>query len=172
MTSLISFSSRYTFSLNLLPKASIFKFFLCGPPYWLKDISETSEWKSTTKAFSASTWFIHFDGPCNYLHSFQKHPAVNFFENKCSFPDQEHVGDYINKFTETGLFHQVPFKGHLMQILLTRRHLLLLLLVAVVAIVVFVVVVVVVAVVIVIVLVAVVVVVKSFPELVNTNLGS
>ena len=47
-------------------------------------------------------WFIHFDGLCNYLHSFQKQPAANFFKNNCCFPDQVHVGYYINKFTETG----------------------------------------------------------------------
>ena len=70
-------------------------------------------------------------------------------------------------------FSSNTFKGHIMWILLPRRHLLLLSLVVVVAIVVVVVVVVVlVAVVVVIVLVAmVVVVVKSCPELVNTNLG-
>ena len=51
LTSLISFSSRYTFSLNLLLKASVvqaknygvLKVFLCGQPYWLRDISETFE---------------------------------------------------------------------------------------------------------------------------------
>ena len=46
--------------------------------------------------------FIHFYGPYNYLHSFQKHATDSFFENKFYFPDQEHVGQYINKFTETG----------------------------------------------------------------------
>ena len=40
---------------------------------------------------------------CNYLHSFQKQRADNFFENKCCFPDQGHVGYCIKKFTETGL---------------------------------------------------------------------
>ena len=38
----------------------------------------------------------------NYLPSSQKHSAI-FFENKCCFPDQEYVGHYINKITETGL---------------------------------------------------------------------
>ena len=111
LTSLISFSSSYTFSHNLLLKASVvyaknqelLQFFLRSQPYWLRDIRETSKWKPTTKPFSASTWFIPFDGICNYLHSFQKHPATNFFEHKCCFPDQEHVGHYINKSSETGL---------------------------------------------------------------------
>ena len=30
---------------------------------------------------SARTWFIHFDGLCNYLHSFQKQQTANFFKN-------------------------------------------------------------------------------------------
>ena len=63
------------------------------------------------------------------------------------------------------LFHQISFKGHLMWILLPRRHLLLLSLVVLVAVVVAVVMAVVV-----IVQVAVVVVVKSWPELVNNKL--
>ena len=67
------------------------------------EISQTSELKSTTETFSASTSFIHFDGLCNYLHSFQKQPAANFFKNNCCCPDHEHVGHYINKSTETGL---------------------------------------------------------------------
>ena len=70
--------------------------------------------------------------------------------------------------TLTWLFHQISFKGHLMWILLPRRHLLLLL--SLVVLVVVVVVVVVVMVVAVIVQVAVVVVVKSWPKLVNNKL--
>ena len=137
---------------------------------------ETSKWKFTAKTFLANTWFIHFHGLCNYLHSFQKHPAANFFENKCCFPDQEHVGLYINKFTKTRLeffikFFIKVFKGHLMRILLLRRHLLLLLLIVAVLVIVVVVVVIVVAVVVAIVLVVVVVVLKSCPGLVDTNWG-
>ena len=102
LTNLTSFSSRYTFSLNLLLKTRVawaknyefLNYFLRGQPYWFKDISQVSELKFIR--------IIHFDGLCNYLHSFQKHPAANFFENKCCFPDQEQVGHY-NKFTETGL---------------------------------------------------------------------
>ena len=46
------------------------QFFFVGQSYWLRDISETSEWKSTTKSFSASTWFIHFDGiNCIYFRN-------------------------------------------------------------------------------------------------------
>ena len=56
---------------------------------------------STTEIFSASAWFIHFDGLCNYLHLFEKQPATNFFKNNCYFPDQEHISHYTNKFTET-----------------------------------------------------------------------
>ena len=70
--------------------------------------------------------------------------------------------------TLTWLFHQISFKGHLMWILLPRRHLLLLLSLVVLV----VVVVVVVMVVVVIVQVAVVVVVKSWPELVNNKLDA
>ena len=33
--------------------------------------SQSSEFKSTTERFWGSTWFIHFDGPSNYYHSFQ-----------------------------------------------------------------------------------------------------
>ena len=110
LAGLISFSSSYTFSDNLLLKASVvyaknqefLQFFFRSQPYWLRYISETSAWKPTTKPFSASAWFIPFDGICNYLHSFQKHPATNFFGHKCCFPDQEHVGHDINKSSETG----------------------------------------------------------------------
>ena len=180
LTNLISFSSRYTFLLNLLLKASVvwaeyyefLQFFLRGQPYWLRDISETSEWNSTAKSFSASTWFIHFYGICNYLHSFQNHPALNFFENKCCFPDQEHLYHYINKSTETGLeFFIKYFLRAISCGSCCHEGILLLFLVVVVAIVVVVLVVVVVAVMVVIVLVPVVVVVKSCPGLVNTNCG-
>ena len=78
------------------------QFFLCSQTYRFRDISETSELKSTTENCSASTRFIHFDGLCNYLHSFETQPAANFFKNNSCFPDQDHVGHYINKFTETG----------------------------------------------------------------------
>ena len=111
LTNFISFSSMYTFSFNLLLKASVVwaknykfsHFFLRGLQHWFRTISQTSELKFITKTFSGSTWFIHFDVLCNYLHSIQKHPAVNYFENKCCFFDQEHVGHYNNKFTETEL---------------------------------------------------------------------
>ena len=121
LTNLISFFSKYTFSLSLLLKASVvwaknyefLHFFLCGQPYWFRDISHTSELKFITKTFSASPWFIHFDGLCNYLYPFQKHPVSNFFENECCFPDQEHVG-HNNKFTETGLdfFTKYPLRAN------------------------------------------------------------
>ena len=80
------------------------RFFLCDQPYRFRDISQTSELNSTTENVSASTWFIHFDGICNYLDSFQKQLAANFFNNNnhC-FPFQGHLGPYTNKFTETGL---------------------------------------------------------------------
>ena len=89
---------------------------------------------------------------------------------------QEHVGHYINKFNKTGLeffikFFIKVFKGHLMRILLLRRHLLLLLLIVAVLVIVVVVEVIVVAVVVAIVLVAVAVVLKSCPGLVDTNWG-
>ena len=82
-TSLISFSPRNTFSLNLLLKQALFKlkvmsfynFFLCGQLYRFREISQTSKLKSTAET-SASTWCIHFDGLCNYLLSFQKQPAT------------------------------------------------------------------------------------------------
>ena len=72
LTSLISFSSRNTFS-------------------------QTPELKSARETFFGSTCFIHFDVPCSYLHSFQKQPAANFFKHNCRFPDQEDPGHYINK---------------------------------------------------------------------------
>ena len=88
---------------------SFYNFFLCGQPYRFRDISQTSELKSII----ASTWFIHFDRLCNYLHSFQKQPATNFFKNNCCFAVQERAGDYINKSTEnrTWLLYQIPFKA-------------------------------------------------------------
>ena len=87
LTSLISFPSGYTFSLNLLLKASViqaknyefFKFFLRGQPFWLRDVSETSECPSQTLFRLSRDLFILIDS------------------------DQEHVGHCINKFTETGL---------------------------------------------------------------------
>ena len=112
LTSLISFSSRNTFSLNLLLKSErcfrlknyheFLRFFFCDQPYRLRGISQTSKLNSSTKNVSVSTWFIHFDGLCNYLDSFQKQLAVNFCNNnnRC-FPFQGHVGHYTNKFTET-----------------------------------------------------------------------
>ena len=56
LTNLISFSSRYTFSLNPLLKASVvwaknyefLHFLLCDQPYWFRDISQTSELKFIT----------------------------------------------------------------------------------------------------------------------------
>ena len=92
--------SRVEISHTLI---SFLQFFLCGQPYRFRDISQTSELKSTTDHFSASTCFIHFDGLCNYIHSFQKQSAANVFKNNRCFPDQEHVGHYINRFTTTGL---------------------------------------------------------------------
>ena len=61
LTNLISLSPRYTFSLNLLLKASValaknyefLHFFLRGQPYWFRDISQTSELRFITKTFSA-----------------------------------------------------------------------------------------------------------------------
>ena len=95
LTNLISLSSSYTFSLNslnLLLKASVvwaknyefLHFFLRGQLYLFRDLSQTSGLKFITKLFSASTWFIHFDGHCNYLHSFQKHPATSLKINATS----------------------------------------------------------------------------------------
>ena len=63
LTTVISFSSRYTFPLNLLLKASVvwakkyefLNYFLCDQPYWFRDISQTSELKFVTKTFSAGT---------------------------------------------------------------------------------------------------------------------
>ena len=66
-------------------------------------MSQTSESEPIIETFSTSTWFIHFDGLCNYLHSFQKQLAANFFKNNFCFPDQEYVGHYIYKSTEAGL---------------------------------------------------------------------
>ena len=141
--------------------------FFCDQPYRFRDISQTSELMPSTEDFSASTWFIHFDELCNYLHSFQKQLAAILLKNNCCFPDQKHVGHSTNKiyWNRTWPFHQIFFKGHSMRILLPRMHLLLLLLSLVV---VAIVVVVVVVAVIVIVLV-VLVVVKSWPGLVNIN---
>ena len=118
-TSLISFSSRNIFSLNLLKQALLtlkimsFYNFFCGQPHRFRDVSQIFELKSTTETFSASTWFIHFDRLCNYLHSFQKQPATNFIKNNCCFAVQERAGDYINKSTEnrTWLLYQIPFKA-------------------------------------------------------------
>ena len=81
LTKLISFSSRYTFPLDLLLKAGVvlaknyefLHFFLRGKPYWFRDISQISELKFIRK--TSGKWFIHFDRLCNYLHSFQKQPA-------------------------------------------------------------------------------------------------
>ena len=80
LTNLISFSSRYTFSLNLLLKASVawaknnqfLHFFVRGHPYWFRDISQTSELKFITKTFSAGMSFIHFVDPtiiCIYFRN-------------------------------------------------------------------------------------------------------
>ena len=54
---------------------------------------------------------MHFDELCNYLLSFQKQQAANFFKNNYCFPDQELVDHYINKSTEKGLefFIKGPF---------------------------------------------------------------
>ena len=111
LTSSISFSWRNTFSLNLLAKASLvqvkhyefLQFFLCDQRIGFRDISLNSELKLITENISASTWFTHFDELCNYLHSFQKQPAASFYKKNCCFLDQEHVGNDINKFPETGL---------------------------------------------------------------------
>ena len=116
LTSLISFSSTNTFLLNLLLKSdfkrslgykiimTFLQFFLCDQPYQFRDISQTSELKSTTEIVSGSTWFIHFYGLFNYLNSFQKQPTANFLNNSnCYFPAQKHVSDCTNKFTDTEL---------------------------------------------------------------------
>ena len=110
LISLISFSSRNTFSLNLLKWALfrqklswVFLIFSLSSAYRFRDISKPSELKFTTEDFWASTWLIDFDGLCNYLHPFQKQLAVSLFKNNnCCFPDQGYVGHYTNKFTETG----------------------------------------------------------------------
>ena len=162
MTNLIFFLQGILFhwicylkqALLRLKIMNFYNFFLCGQPYRFRDISQTSELKSII----ASTWFIHFDRLCNYLHSFQKQPATNFIKNNCCFAVQERAGDYINK-------------PDLMRILLPRSYILLSLVgVVVVAIVVVVAELVVVAVVVVIVLVAVVVL-KYWPGQVNRNGG-
>ena len=115
--------------------------------------------------------FILMDSAIIWIY-FRNSPATNFF-NSCFFPVQGHVGHYTNKFIETDLdfFIKYPLRGHLMWILLPRRHLLFLLSSAILLYyLVVVVVVVVVMVVVVIVQVAVVVVVKSWPDLVNKKL--
>ena len=59
----------------------IFTFFSSLPTVFIgSDISQTSELKFITKAFSAS----YFDGLCSYLHSSQKHPAVSLKINAVS----------------------------------------------------------------------------------------
>ena len=63
---------------------------------------------ASSQTRNRNLWFpsasrIHFDGLCNYLHSFQKQLAANFFNNNCWFPFQGHVGHCSNKFTKTGL---------------------------------------------------------------------
>ena len=60
--------SRVEISHTLI---SFIQFFLCGQPYRFRDISQTSELKSTTDHFSPSTCFIHFHGLCNYLIRFR-----------------------------------------------------------------------------------------------------
>ena len=115
LTSLISFSSRNTFSLETcylmraLFTLMFVLFFLCGQPYRFRGTSETSELVSTTENFSASTWFIHVDGLSNYLLSFQKNPSANFFKNNCCFTDQKHVGHYTNRFSEKGLDFYIKY---------------------------------------------------------------
>ena len=92
----ISFSLRKTFFLTQL--LAIFRlknyheflrFFLCDQPYRFRNTSQTSELKSNSENVSARTWFVHFDGLCNYLNLFQKQPAANFF-NSCCLPVQGH----------------------------------------------------------------------------------
>ena len=109
LTSLVLFSSKDTFSPNLLLRTAVVyaknyessQSFLRTQPYQFRNISQNSELKSTTDTFSASTWFVHFDSLCNYLDLFQTQPAANFFKNNCCFPNQEYVEYYINKSTET-----------------------------------------------------------------------
>ena len=48
------------------------RFFLCDQTYRFRNISQTSELKSTTANVSASTRFTYFDGLCNYLNLFPK----------------------------------------------------------------------------------------------------
>ena len=111
LTSLISLPPGNTPPPNLLPKTSVpyaknygfIQSFPRSQPYWPREISQTSGLKSTTETFSGNTQFIHVDGFCNYLHSFQTQSTANFFKKNCCFLDQENVGRYINKATETGL---------------------------------------------------------------------
>ena len=149
------------------------RFFLCNQPYRFRNISQTSELKSTSENVSSSTWFIHFDGLSNYLNLFPKKPAANFF-NSCCFPVQWHVGHYTNKFTETELDFFIKYLLRAIEcgfcwregisccyyLVLSCCYYLVVIVVVVVMIVV------------VVVQVAVVVVVKSWPELVNNELGT
>ena len=167
-----------TFPVNLLLKASVvyaknydfLQFIFRGQPYRFRDISQTSELKSTT----GSTWLIHIDGLCNYLELFQKqHSAVCLKITAASLIRNTLAIISSNLLKQDLTFSSNTFSGpFIMWILLPRRHLLLLLVVVlVVTIVVVVLEVVVVEVVIVIVLVAVVEVVKSWHGLVNTSWG-
>ena len=149
---------------------SFYNFFLCGQPYRFRDISQTSELKSII----ASTWFIHFDRLCNYLHSFRnsqppislKITAASLFRNALAI-----ISTNLLKIGH-GFFIKYLLRPDLMRILLPRSYILLSLVgVVVVAIVVVVAELVVVAVGVVIVLVAVVVVLKYWPGQVNTNGG-
>ena len=97
-TCLISFSSRNTFSLEFL---LFFTPNRIGSERSHKIPNLSLPQKMSQLA--PSTLFTHFDGLCNYLDSFQKQLAANFFNNNCCFPFQGHFCHYTNKFTETGL---------------------------------------------------------------------
>ena len=171
MTSLISFSSRNTFSLNLLLKGSVastknfefLQFFLRRPTGLVQRHPTNFLFQLARDLFilmNSEIICIHFRNS-QLLISFKITPA-SLIRN--TLYQQMH-------WSRAWLFHQIPFKSHLMRILLPPRYLLLLLLVVavVVAKVIVVVEVVVVEVVVVIVIVGVVEVVKSWPGLVNTN---
>ena len=114
LTSLISFSSRNTFSIDLLLKASVVYAKVCMIFSLWSTLSIQRHLRNFQISvhqikFSASTWFIHVDGLSNYLLPFQKNPSTNFFKNNCYFPDQKHGGHCTNIFTEKGLDFYIKY---------------------------------------------------------------
>ena len=85
LTSLISFSSRNNFSLNLLLKASVvyskkfLHFFLRGQPYRFREISQTSELKSPPHNFFqlARDLFILMDSAIICIHFRNSQPPIS-----------------------------------------------------------------------------------------------